>query len=201
MVKHFIVEITVCNGVMRTYNIYFCCQVGYLPLERLPLERLPLGRGNFTLTFNLNKMEELDITVVDDNDISYGKSNKGYEVMIINDSEIFHKRKIGKRTLTNICTISWNCKNKSNCNAALLSCRDNPDTDGSDYNVTRVQNRGHTELCTINRTDVIVLKHLNYLMEQCEEPGVNQQIAYENVFNELVIHSPIASQSFPAYNA
>ena len=113
-------------------------------------------------------MEELDINVVDDNDISYGKSNKGYEVMIINDSEIFHKRKIGKRTLTNICTISWNCKNKSNCNAALLSCRDNPDTDGSDYNVTRVQNRGHTELCTINRTDVIVLKNLNYLMEQCE---------------------------------
>ena len=50
-------------------------------------------------------MEELDINVVDDNDISYGKSNKGYEVMIINDSEIFHKRKIGKRTLTNFCTI------------------------------------------------------------------------------------------------
>ena len=48
--------------------------------------------------------------------------------------------------ITNICTISWNCKNRSNCNAALLSCRVNPDTDGSDYNVTRVQNRAHTGL-------------------------------------------------------
>ena len=38
-------------------------------------------------------------------------------------------------------------------------------------------------------------------MEQCEEPRVNQQIAYEGVFNEFVIHSPIASRSFPAYNA
>ena len=38
-------------------------------------------------------------------------------------------------------------------------------------------------------------------MEQCEEPGVNQQIAYENVFQELEIHSPIASRSFPFYNA
>ena len=82
----------------------------------------------------------------------------------------------------------------------ILSCRVNPDTDGSDYNVTRVQNRAHTDLCSINRTDVIVLKHLNYLMEQCEEPGVNQQIAYENVFQELEIHSPIASRSFPSYS-
>ena len=127
-------------------------------------------------------MEEIDVNVVDDDDISYGKSNRGLEVIILNDSEIFHKRKIGKITLNNIYTISWNCRNRSNCNAALLSCRVNPDTDGSDYNVTRVQNRAHTDLCSINRTDVIVLKHLNYLMEQCEEPGVNQQIAYENVF-------------------
>jgi hypothetical protein len=67
--------------------------------------------------------------------------------------------------------------------------------------VTRVQNRPHTDLCTINITDVIVLKHLNYLMELCQEPGVNQQIDYENEFNELVIHSPIASRSFPAYHA
>ena len=104
-------------------------------------------------------MEEVDANIVDDNDVSYGKSNKGLEVMILYDSEIFHKRKIGKRTLNNIFTISWNCKNRSNCNADLISCRDNPDTDGNDYNVTRVQNRGHTELCTINRTDAIVLKH------------------------------------------
>ena len=54
-------------------------------------------------------MEEIDVNVVDDNDISYGKSNKGLEVIILNDREIFHKRKIGKRTLNNIYTISWNC--------------------------------------------------------------------------------------------
>ena len=83
-------------------------------------------------------MEEDDVNIIDDNDISYGKSNKGLEVIILNDSEIFHKRKIGKRTLNNNFTISWNCKNRSNCNAALLSCRVNPDNDGSDYNVTRV---------------------------------------------------------------
>ncbi len=35
--------------------------------------------------------------------------------------------------------------------------------------------------CPISRTDVVILKHLNYLMEQCKEPGVNQQIAYEGV--------------------
>ena len=68
-------------------------------------------------------MEEVDANIVDDNDVSYGKSNKGLEVMILYDSEIFHKRKIGKRTLNNIFTISWN-------------------TDGSDYNVTRVQIEG-----------------------------------------------------------
>ena len=41
-------------------------------------------------------MEEIVVNVVDDNDISYGKSNKGLEVIILNDSEIFHKRKIDK---------------------------------------------------------------------------------------------------------
>jgi len=33
-------------------------------------------------------MDEMDANVVDDNDTSYGKSNKGFEVMILNDSEI-----------------------------------------------------------------------------------------------------------------
>ena len=66
-------------------------------------------------------MEEIDVNLVDDNDISHGKSNKGLEVIILNDSEIFYNRKIGKRKLNNIYTISWNCKNRSNCNAALLS--------------------------------------------------------------------------------
>ena len=105
-------------------------------------------------------------------------------MIILNDSEIFHKRKIGKRTLNNIYTISWNCKNRSNCNAALLSCRVNPDTDGSDYNVTRVQNRAHTDLCSINRTDVIVLKHLNYLMEQCYLNGIFILIQYSYILLE-----------------
>ena len=58
-------------------------------------------------------MEEIDVNLVDD--------NKGLEVIILNDSEIFYNRKIGKRKLNNIYTISWNCKNRSNCNAALLS--------------------------------------------------------------------------------
>jgi len=84
-------------------------------------------------------MEVNDDNIVDDNDVSYDKS---FEVMILNDCEIFHKRNIGKRTITNIYTILWNCKNKSNCNAALISCRVNPNTDGSDYNFTHVQNRG-----------------------------------------------------------
>ena len=52
-------------------------------------------------------MEEIDVNVVDDDDISYGKGNRGLEVIILNDSEIFHKRKIGKRTLNNIYTILY----------------------------------------------------------------------------------------------
>ena len=56
-------------------------------------------------------MEEIDVNLVDD--------NKGLEVIILNDSEIFYNRKIGKRKLNNIYTISWNCRNRSNCNAAL----------------------------------------------------------------------------------
>ena len=46
-------------------------------------------------------MEEIDVNLVDD--------NKGLEVIILNDSEIFYNRKIGKRKLNNIYTISWNC--------------------------------------------------------------------------------------------
>ena len=35
---------------------------------------------------------EIDADIVDDNDVSYsyGKSHKGFEVMILNNSEIFH---------------------------------------------------------------------------------------------------------------
>ena len=46
-------------------------------------------------------MEEFDNAIDPDNDISYRISNKGHEVMIVNEREIFQKRKIGKRTLNN----------------------------------------------------------------------------------------------------
>jgi hypothetical protein len=51
--------------------------------------------------------------------------------------------------------------------------------EASDYNVER--KNPHWIYCSISRTDVVVIKHLNYLMEQCKEPGVSQQIAYEGV--------------------
>jgi hypothetical protein len=36
--------------------------------------------------------EEFDVDLDLDNDISYGKSCKGNEVMIVNEQEIFHKK-------------------------------------------------------------------------------------------------------------
>jgi hypothetical protein len=36
-------------------------------------------------------MEELDDDFDPDNDIYYGKSSNGHEVMIVNEREIFHK--------------------------------------------------------------------------------------------------------------
>ena len=38
-------------------------------------------------------------------------------------------------------------------------------------------------------------------MEQCKEPGVNQQIKYEGVLNHLLIHYPNASHAFPSYQS
>jgi len=52
-----------------------------------------------------NAIDPVDNAIDPDNDISYGISNNGYEVMIVNDKEIFHKIKIGKRTLNNNYTI------------------------------------------------------------------------------------------------
>jgi len=52
-----------------------------------------------------NAIDPVDNAIDSDNDISYGISNNGYEVMIVNDKEIFHKIKIGKRTLNNNYTI------------------------------------------------------------------------------------------------
>ena len=125
-------------------------------------------------------MEEFDNAIDPDNDISYGISSKGHEVMIVNEREIFVKRKIGKRTLNNNYTIGWSCKNKPSCTASISSTRDDVNLEASDYQ--------HSIYCSISRTDVVVLKHLNYLMEQCKEPGVNQQIAYEDVKISVELH-------------
>ena len=46
-----------------------------------------------------NVIDPVDNAIDPDNDISYGISNKGYEVMIVNDREIFLKRKIGKHVM------------------------------------------------------------------------------------------------------
>ena len=103
-------------------------------------------------------MEEVDDDLDPDNDISYGKSSNGHEVMIVNEREIFHKKKCGKRKLNNSYSISWNCKNTHYCNATLISTRDLIEIGDSDYNVLR--NRVHSDNCSISRTDVVVLKYL-----------------------------------------
>ena len=47
----------------------------------------------------------------------------------------------------------------------------------------------------------MVLKHLNSLMEQCKEHGVNQQIAYEAVKISVELHYPNESHAFPSYDS
>jgi len=79
-----------------------------------------------------NAVDPDDNAIDPDNDISYG-----YEVMIVNDREIFLRRKIGKRTLNNNYTIGWSCKNKPSCTASILSTRDEVNLEASDYNVER----------------------------------------------------------------
>ena len=115
-------------------------------------------------------MEEINNNIDPENEVSYGTSCKGKEVMILNDREIFHKKYSGKRLINNTFKIGWNCKNKHNCNGTLVSVRDVVDLDGSDYNIVRKNQ--HSIHCSISRTDVVVLKHLNALMEQYKEPGV-----------------------------
>ena len=44
-------------------------------------------------------MDDVDNDFDPDNDISYGKSNKGHEVMIVNERELFNNR---IRTLSSI---------------------------------------------------------------------------------------------------
>jgi hypothetical protein len=144
-------------------------------------------------------MEEMNYNIDPENEVSYGTSCKGKEVMIVNDREIFHKKYSGKRLINNIFKIGWICKNKHNCNGTLVSIRDVVDLDGTDYNIVRKNE--HSIHCSISRTDVVVLKHLNSLMEQCKEPGVNQQIVYEAVKISVEIHYPNESHAFPSYDS
>lgn len=144
-------------------------------------------------------MEVVDNDIDPVIDIKYGISCKGKEVMIINEREIFHKKNCGKRTLNNNYTISWNCKNRSNCNAFLSSTRDDIHLDGSDYCIKR--KRPHSVNCSISKTDVVVLKHLNDLMDKCKKPGVNQHNAYESVMISMRLNYPNESLSFPKYDA
>ena len=44
-------------------------------------------------------MEEINNHIDPDNDISYGISNRGNEVMIVNEREIFHKKIVVKEHL------------------------------------------------------------------------------------------------------
>ncbi len=38
-------------------------------------------------------------------------------------------------------------------------------------------------------------------MKQCKEPGVNQQVQYEDVLYHLLINYPNACPSFPSYQS
>jgi hypothetical protein len=59
-------------------------------------------------------MQEINNNIDPENEVSYGTSCEGKEVMIVNDREIFHKKYSGKRLINNIFKIGWNCKNKHN---------------------------------------------------------------------------------------
>ena len=66
-------------------------------------------------------MDEINNNIDPENQVSYGRSTRGNEVMIVNDREIFHKKYCGKRLLNNSFKIGWNCKNTHNCNGTLVS--------------------------------------------------------------------------------
>jgi hypothetical protein len=126
-----------------------------------------------------------------DINIDYGKSPQGNEVLIINSREIFRLKKTGKRTLHGNFTLSWCCNNTSNCSATVTSSRVDVDLEGSDYNIVR--KKPHSINCNIGRSEVVVLKHINLLLEQCKIPGINQQIQYEGILNYMIQHYPIES--------
>jgi len=80
-----------------------------------------------------------------------------------------------------------------------VSIRDVVDLDGTEYNI--VLKNEHSIHCSIKHLNVVVLKHLNSLMEQCKEPGVNQQIAYEAVKISVELYYPNESHAFPSYGS
>jgi hypothetical protein len=45
---------------------------------------------------------EINNNIDPENEVSYGTSSKGKEVMIVNDREIFHEKYSGKRLIYNI---------------------------------------------------------------------------------------------------
>jgi hypothetical protein len=64
---------------------------------------------------NQVNLEDFDL----DNDVTCGLSTHGKELLLINDSEIFHKRST-KRTIDHGLSLTWASQNRSNCNATLL---------------------------------------------------------------------------------
>ena len=87
-------------------------------------------------------IEEINNHIDPDNDISYGINNRGNEVIIVNEREIFHKKNCGKRTINNNFTISWICKNRHQCRGTLMSTRDVVDLEGSDYLILKASTIG-----------------------------------------------------------
>ena len=132
-----------------------------------------------------------------DNDVTYGLSTHDKEFLLINDCEIFHKKST-KRTIDHGLSLTWACQDRSNCNATLNSRRDYGDLDGSDYDIVR--KRVHSVDCLITGTNVVHLRYMNRLMAICKEPGVTQQVQYENIMNDMMIHYLEESRSFPTYH-
>ena len=91
-------------------------------------------------------------------------------------------KKSTKRTIDHGLSLTWACQNRSNGNATLNSRRDYGDLDGSDYDIVR--KRVHSVDCLITGTNVVHLRYMNRLMAICKEPGVTQQVQYENIMNQ-----------------
>ena len=69
--------------------------------------------------------------------------------MTVNERELFHKENVEERSITTF-SISWQCKNRLNCNATLLSTREFVEIEGSDYNVIRIREHGYQRMDSMN---------------------------------------------------